>query len=301
MKKLLLVAALLFVAFWIGTLLLIPNPLLVSSVAFIKAPVSKVNSYVLDTSAWKKWWPVGATDNHQYRIVSQMPFGQKLFAQAGSDTFTSELIVLPASPDSSIVEWKTVRPASLNPFTRIVQYRKASLIKDHLQLLLNQLSGYMNDQEKLYGLKIVITNFTNPYMLSTQAEFTTYPSDNEVYQTIGKLRKYAEDGSAVAVDSPMVNIEPMNGKYLLRTALPVDKKLESKNGISFKQMVLGKTLVSTVTGGRHRVEQSLVSMQDFISDFHLTSPAIPFQLWLTNRQQQPDSSKWMTKLYFPIF
>ncbi len=306
MKKFLLAILVLFILFWIGVLIFIPSPLTVSSVVYAQGQAPKVNAVAMHPEGWKKWWPGSNGTSYQhgiytYSIVAQTTLNATILAKAGSDTFTSEILVLPVTPDSSAIQWKTELATSLNPFTRIQQYNRAAGIKTDFQLLLDSLSGYLNDRKKIYGLDIAISNFKNPFMISTQAEFTHYPSVNEVYNVLAKLRSYAQTGGAVAVDSPMVNIEWVDNNYLLRTALPISKKLEAQNDIGFKQMVLGKTLLGTVTGGRNTVEQSLVNMQNFITDYRLSSPAISFQLWVTNRQQQPDSNKWVTRLYFPIF
>ena len=301
MKKFLLAAITVLILFWIGTLLFIPNPLAVSSVGSIKASPQKVNGFVLDTANWHKWWPSEQAEKYRYSVLSQTAFSERLLAQNGSDTFTSELLVLPATQDSAIVQWTTTQPASLNPFTRIQQYNRAAGIKQHFQLLLDSLTAYMQDRKKMYGVDIAITQFKNPFMINTQRQFAHYPSADEVYGMVSKLREYAQAGGAAAVDSPMVNIDGTGDNFLLRVALPINKKLEAGKDVGFKQMVLGNTLLGTITGGQHTIEKSLLNMQDFISDHRLTSPAIPFQVWVTNRQQQPDSSKWVTRLYYPIF
>jgi hypothetical protein len=41
-------------------------------------------------------------------------------------------------------------------------------------------------------------------------------------------------------------------------------------------------------------------MKAYMKDFKLTSPAMPFELLVTNRANEPDTSKWVTKIYYPI-
>ena len=38
-----------------------------------------------------------------------------------------------------------------------------------------------------------------------------------------------------------------------------------------------------------------------MTDNALSSPAIPFESLVTNRMQEPDTSKWVTKIYYPGF
>jgi hypothetical protein len=42
-------------------------------------------------------------------------------------------------------------------------------------------------------------------------------------------------------------------------------------------------------------------MKNYISDYQRTVMAIPFQSLVTDRRKEADTTKWLTKLYFPIF
>lgn len=308
-KKLLLVAAAAFLLFWIGTLFFIPDPLAVAAVTNIPSPVSTVNNFATNATNWQRWWPGTYKNNiytyrfKQYRIDYTSAFSARVFVQAdNNDTFTSQLNVLPAADTSIAVVWQTSIPASLNPFTRIKQYNRALLIKKDLQTLLDSLTAFGGSQERFYGMNIQVTRFTNPFMITTNNMFDNYPTVDEIYKTVQVLRNYARDRQTRVADSPMVNIErTIKNGFWLRAALPVTAELPAHADIQSAKMVLGNTLVSTVTGGRFRVEEAMAQMQQFISDKQLTTPAIPFQLLITNRQQQPDSSKWITKLYYPVY
>jgi hypothetical protein len=37
-----------------------------------------------------------------------------------------------------------------------------------------------------------------------------------------------------------------------------------------------------------------------VQDHQRVAPAIPFQSLVTDRTKQPDTSKWVTRLYWPI-
>ena len=309
-KKLLLVAAVAFFLFWMGTLIIIPNPLAIAAVVKIQSPISTVDNFTTNAINWQRWWP-GTYQNNiytyhskQYRLGYTKAFGATVLVQEANDSFISQLNVLPAADTSIAVEWTTSLPASLNPFTRIQQYNRAVGIKKDLQTLLDSLAGFGSSLKRFYGIDIQAVRFTNPYMITTIAAFTHYPTVNEMYTTLQVLRNYARDKLTPVADSPMVNIErTINNRFWLRAALPVTSELPAYASASIQsnKMVLGNSLVATVTGGRYRVEEAMEQMQQYISDKQLTVPAIPFQLLITNRQQQPDSSKWVTKLFYPVY
>ncbi len=307
-KKLLLVAAAAFLLFWVGTLILIPNPLAISAITKIQSPISTVDNFATNATNWHRWWP-GTYQNNiytyhskQYRVGYTKAFGARVLVWEATDSFITELNVLPAADTSIGVVWTTSLQASLNPFTRIQQYNRAVAIKKDLQTLLDSLAAFGGSLQRFYGIDIQAVRFTNPYMITTIDAFTHYPTVDEMYKTVQVLRDYAREKLTPVADSPMINIErTVKNGFWLRAALPVTSELPEHASIRFTKMVLGNTLVATVTGGRFRVEEAMAQMQQYISDKQLTVPAIPFQLLITNRQQQPDTSKWTTKLYYPVY
>jgi hypothetical protein len=42
-------------------------------------------------------------------------------------------------------------------------------------------------------------------------------------------------------------------------------------------------------------------MKNYVEDNKKTSPAIPYQSLITNRLTETDTTKWVTKLYYPVF
>jgi hypothetical protein len=68
-----------------------------------------------------------------------------------------------------------------------------------------------------------------------------------------------------------------------------------------KKMELGYILKGEVKGGVNTVKRALDNLASYAMDYDKTAPAIPYQLWVTDRQQQPDTTQWVTQLYFPIF
>ena len=66
-------------------------------------------------------------------------------------------------------------------------------------------------------------------------------------------------------------------------------------------MVPGNILVSEIKGGDYSAREALREMHQFMTDNNMSSPAIPFQSLVTNRMEEPDTLKWITKIYYPVF
>ena len=67
-----------------------------------------------------------------------------------------------------------------------------------------------------------------------------------------------------------------------------------------KRVVTEKVLATHIKGGTYKIYHALGQMQTYLNDYHLFSPAIPFQSLVTNRLSEPDSSKWITNIYYPL-
>ena len=100
----------------------------------------------------------------------------------------------------------------------------------------------------------------------------------------------------------MLNIlQQPEGGYLTRVALPVTRELPQQHDISFKRMLAGgNILITEVKGGPAQIEKASAQIENYIKDFKRMSPAIPFLSLVTDRRQQPDSTQWITRIYYPV-
>jgi hypothetical protein len=138
--------------------------------------------------------------------------------------------------------------------------------------------------------------------LATHKIFKSYPETSEVYGIISKLRDYAIKNGAKENDYPMLNITQLENKdYQMMVAIPLNKPVPTKGNIVINKMVLGNILVTEVKGGKNTIENAFIQLSNYIRDKRHSSPAIPFESLVTNRIAEPDTTKWITKIYYPIF
>ena len=100
----------------------------------------------------------------------------------------------------------------------------------------------------------------------------------------------------------MLNIETTDSiNHHVRVALPLNKALVTSGEILEKRMPgLGNILVTEVTGGNAANKNALIQLNLYARDYQRVPPAIPFYSLITDRTKEPDSSKWVTKVYFPV-
>jgi hypothetical protein len=100
----------------------------------------------------------------------------------------------------------------------------------------------------------------------------------------------------------MLNITKIDSaQFQVRTALPVNRAMQGREDVTTGKMVPGKFIVTDVTGDAEKVEATLEKVHNYFRDYGRMAMAIPFSYLITDRQQEPDSSKWVTRIYAPVY
>ncbi len=206
------------------------------------------------------------------------------------------------SPDSTVIEWKTKMETSNNPIKRIKQYLQAKKIHEGMSYVLDQLRQFVSNKKNVYGLNIMRTRLTDSLLVTTKMITKKYPSEQEYYNLIKHLQDFIVANGASSTNYPMLNIAKVDSNSFVTTvAVPINKVLPDKGAILFKKMFPGNILTAEVKSGIYSIEKGFMQLDYYVSDHQLASPAIPFQSLITDRLAEADTSKWMTKLYYPIY
>ena len=185
---------------------------------------------------------------------------------------------------------------------RVRQYFTALRIKKGMSGTLNVLRPFVEDEKNTYKMSVGEASTKDTLLLVTKTFFPQYPGTAEIYQLLGKLRQYAARQGASEKGFPMANVTLVRDSgYQLMTALPIDRVLPGAGDIAFRRMVPAKFLVAEVRGGDRTVRAALDHLNDYIADHQRTVMAIPFQTLVTDRMKEPDTTRWTTWLYCPVF
>ena len=91
-------------------------------------------------------------------------------------------------------------------------------------------------------------------------------------------------------------------RYQIMVAIPINKSLKSEGDIFIRRMLYnGNLLMTEVRGGRNTINNALVQLTNYVRDHQYTSPAIPYESPVTDRIAEPDTTRWVTRIYYPIF
>lgn len=286
-----------------------------SKVEYVKCNVNGAFKSLNNEDVWQKWWPqkVGyfKKDKNAKETFYYKGFGyqitEKYYNAVGvkiiSDhsIINSKIDLIKINIDSVMILWKAQINTGLNPVSRFLKYREAKEIQKNIKEILLELRLYLENKKNIYGVNFKVEMSKDSTMVLIEKTFKKYPTTSEIYQLIANLKKYIATESAKENNYPMLHVKTLNdSSFVTMVAIPVNKKLSGNGIISFSRFVPWKVLTAEVIGGNKKVDQALKQMKIFMSDYQITAMAIPFEFLITDRSNEPDSSKWITRINTPI-
>ncbi len=95
------------------------------------------------------------------------------------------------------------------------------------------------------------------------------------------------------------NWEP--GKMVvLESGFPVAKEYKGKGRIMATELAPGNVVTATHYGPYSASELTYVAIDEYIIEFGKVIDGYPWEVYITDPSNEPDSSKWVTKIYFPV-
>jgi len=292
--------------------LLIPNKIFIEENIIIQANPGSVQRGILEDKKWEKWWPGQIKSNHQhslfsyngftYRVVEKKPTTLVFSITDANFSDTALFHFISAGQDSTLLAWEADLPTATLPIKRAQRFLKSRQISTDLKILLEKARTFFSNADNLYNIHIEKSLVTDSTLLFTSALSKGFPNTEFVYILINKLKNYASAHSAKMTGYPMLNISNKDSiNFVTKVALPVDKKLKDSGNIVYKWMLGGGNILTTeVKGGNASIVQALQQLEQYVTDYHHVAPAISFQSLITDRIKEKDTSKWITKIYYPV-
>jgi hypothetical protein len=293
-----------------GTYIFIPAVVKVQKVVTVPANDRGVAPLLHDAAALARWWG-DKTDkgsdtfyfnSTKYYVNKPLLTGCALTALQGGDTLTMQLHSVALSSDSAQVIWGTSLPATNNPITRIQNYRKGLQLKKDMEAILQRLQSFAADMRNVYGIKIDHAIVQDTLLLATEYEGIGEPNNTLVYTMIEKATAYLTAHGAKVTNPPLLSkIKLDSTHYKTMVALPIDKEIPVAPNFFIRRMFAGNILITEVKGGPATVAKAFALLENYRLLNIMTSPAKPFETLVTNRLTESDTSKWVTKIYYPVF
>ena len=308
MKKILLILLVLILS------IIAINFLLPSSKTFViersaKCAEASVARQFTNKINWKLWWPGEIKNdtmfyykNCRYRVDKILLNGFLATVFSKQDSLKGFLQYIYEANDSTTFRWSATTKLSDNLFTKWSQNSQLNKIELNTNDLLEDIKIHFNTRDKVYGLNIKRETVSIPSYISTKNSFNHYPSTQDIYEMIESLNQYIVKMGGEEIKEPMLHVEFEGADvYEAMVAIPIKNELASTDKFKLKKMILGNILTAEVKGGSYKIIAGEQEFKNYIDDYKILSPAIPFQSLITNRLIEKDTTKWITKLNYPIF
>ena len=313
MKRFLLIGALILLISLAAVYAFIPSRITITSSAIAAAPDVAIERLLMDESHWPAWWKNCDLRKFQTATLSQdqytLSLKQKLYKSLQFDigapdqkTVTSSLTLIPLRKDSTGFEWSCQLEAGNNPFQRLQNYRKARAIKSLLDSSLQPCVQFFSNTENVYGIQIERTKLPDTLFVTAKKQFNTKPNQQDIYSLIKQIEAYIQSQASKPSGSAIFNISQLTeSQFQLMAGVPVSFRIKETKPFEIKYMVPGSFLVTEVVGGDYSVQHSARQLKQYFQDYKKTSMAMSFTMLVTDRSLQPDSSRWITRLYEPVY
>ncbi len=308
MKKGLVLIAIVIVVFIGGVYIFIPNVITLNSSIAINTSQKGLQRMLLDKKSIAKWWTgensqgLFYVNGYTYQIHDNGMSLLPIIIENKKTSINSSLFIIPLQDDSAKLEWVGKTISSYNPITRFNSYLNARKLNNDMGSILQHMKQHYSLPENIYGCDIRREQVVDDKLISTSGKCNGFPTTEFIYSLIAKLKNYAEEKSTKITGYPMLNIEPFDStNYLVKVALPLENLLPGNGDILQKRMLKdGNILVAKTEGGYAKTSEVFNQIKNYANDYKMSSPAIPFYSLITDRTKETDSSKWVTKIYYPV-
>jgi hypothetical protein len=306
MKKIFFALIVLVATALAASYIFIPSKIKIKAAAEGSMNFIAASRHLTNTDTWNKWWP-GPKEFYYNRAgfrldkIKLNTFELEMFYK--TDSLKNLVQLVPLADNNSGFTWECELESSKNPFTRWMQYFNARGIKKIVNALTDSLRNYMDKPENVYGFSVKEIKVTDSVLISTRSTFDHYPDEKEVDNMIQLLRKYISSQKAVEKNYPMLNVH-FNGtnKYETMVAIATERLLPAIGNFSPKLVLKGgNVLEAEFTGGPAGIKKAFEEFENYRLENGFSSPAIPYQLLITDRLKENDTTKWITKIYYPVF
>ena len=309
MKKKIIIGILILVAIASFISFLIPSALPVGAKLSVSTTAAGANRFLLNKNEWSKWWPgtiagdsVFSYNNNQFTITSQTYNSIGINLINSKAELNGALILIPIESDSLLIEWKYVIASGNNPIQKIKAYFTAKALSKDLSQILQKIKTVLEDEMFVYGVKINHEKVVDTLLISSKLAYQKYPDIKDIYSLIDQLQKKLSEQQIEPINPPMLHIRKIDSAYYeTQVAIPILKWPKTDATTQIKRMVLGNILTANVQGGPATIKYAFQQVQQYVYDHGMAQPAIPYESLITNRIAETDTTKWITKLYFPVF
>lgn len=309
MKKWFLVTVIVIAAAVAGIYIFIPARLTIVQITPVTGTVPGAYRALTNGKKWQVWWPGTRPDsnsflfnNTSFAVTKKLRNTLGISINHNDQLLNSTLHIFPVTSDTINLNWSCSFATGLNPIKRIQHYRQALALKNNMDSVLRNFKVFAEKKENIYDITFHETIFRDSFLISAKTYQAQYPGVSTIYSQLNTLKQYSAAHKARQTGSAFMTLVPLiPSGYQLMTAIPLDRQIPENDQFFNQRIPMNRFLVTRVQGGNAAVDHAMHQFQLYIQDYQRTVMALPFQQLITDRSAEPDTSRWVTDIYYPLF
>ena len=125
----------------------------------------------------------------------------------------------------------------------------------------------------------------------------------ELYGEIGeevKKQGLQQSGPVFAIYDNVQHNADGSMKFWFKAGVPVDKKGKDGGRVKYWETTSGNAVKCNYYGGYSNMEPCHDAINKYITDNGKTIIGAPWEVYITDPGSEPDSTKWLTEIYYPV-
>lgn len=237
-----------------------------------------------------------------HTIAQKLYDNERLFFQAPFDTsLLGEIKTHSLLPDTSVVICVFEFAKTYNPFTQFSYYQKGLVLKNKFHNLLSHCLSIKNWILAAYGVSFQKESVQYDQLISTKFTTQQRPQTTELAKEYAQLEHYIQQKKATIIGDAMLHTGTNSQGFTTMIAYPINKEITNTNRYFFKRMVKGFILKANITGGQNNIQAGFNGIENYLYDYGLSSPALPYEAFEKQNRLQSDTAKWHTTIYYPVY
>lgn len=137
--------------------------------------------------------------------------------------------------------------------------------------------------------------------VSLREEIELEAVSTKMGEMYSQLINFVDRNDLSMTDMPYSIYHKIDGNRIdLEFGIPIDYEIEPQGQIRYGKMASKSYATADHIGSYENLEKTHSFIQRWISENGLTLDGSPMEKYQTDPQQQPDESKWVTVIYYPV-
>lgn len=202
------------------------------------------------------------------------------------------------------VTWGMEMDMGMNPFGRIMGLFMEGMVAPDFEAGLAKLKEVCEaiPPAKKYPIAIEYMQIESQPIYSIKDSATTFEIRNKLIELNIELNAHIATTGATVTGQPIViwhKYDP--GHYnILETAIPVAETSDGTERINASSIEAGNVIRGIHTGSYHKADRSFMAMEEYVIDKGYLKVGPPWEQYITDPVEVPDTSIWITHIYFRV-